>query len=107
MKYRVYLDETWCFLYGSGLSKTWQDKDVRSYPTRKIGTGRRRVWSSSRKPKPGDDYHGDMNGEVFHRWFSKDLVPNIEEPTIIIMDNAQYHFCQATPSLFLLKVSIK
>ncbi|KAK3920114.1 Methylthioribose-1-phosphate isomerase [Frankliniella fusca] len=112
-KYRVYLDETWCFLHGSGLTRTWQDKDIRSCPTRKISSGGRyiiihaggrkgfvpgagRVWSSQRKPQPGDDYHGDMNGEMFKRWFSLDLVPNLDEPSIIIMDNAKYHFCQAT-----------
>ncbi|KAE8738945.1 hypothetical protein FOCC_FOCC015562 [Frankliniella occidentalis] len=105
-KYREYLDETCCFLNGSGLTRTWQDKDIRSCPSKKISSGGRyivihaegrrrfvsgtgRVWSSKRKPQPGDDYHGDMNGEMFKRWFSWDLVPNLEEPSIITIDNTK------------------
>lgn len=37
------------------------------------------------------DYHGQMNHELFARWFAEQLLPNISEPSLIIMDNASYH----------------
>lgn len=37
------------------------------------------------------DYHGDMNGEMFLKWVEEQLLPNLEEPSLIVMDNAPYH----------------
>ncbi len=37
------------------------------------------------------DYHGQMNWELFKKWFTEMLLPNIPEHSIIIMDNAPYH----------------
>lgn len=37
------------------------------------------------------DYHGDMNGDIFIKWVKEKLVPNLEEPSLIVMDNAPYH----------------
>jgi transposase len=37
------------------------------------------------------DYHGQMNQELFTKWFRKKLLPNIPENALIIMDNASYH----------------
>ena len=53
------------------------------------------VYSSKAKPKASDDYHGDMNGSIFRKWFTEKLLPNLDKPTVIIMDNASYHSCQA------------
>ncbi|KAL4153378.1 hypothetical protein QTP88_001211 [Uroleucon formosanum] len=36
------------------------------------------------------DYHDQMNGEVFKQWFIQ-LLNNLEEPSVIVMDNAPYH----------------
>ncbi|XP_060846494.1 uncharacterized protein LOC132926185 [Rhopalosiphum padi] len=36
------------------------------------------------------DYHNQMNGEVFKEWFIQ-LLKNLEEPSVIVMDNALYH----------------
>ncbi|KAE9524162.1 hypothetical protein AGLY_015407 [Aphis glycines] len=36
------------------------------------------------------DYHNLMNVEVFKEWFIQ-LLRNLEEPSIIVMDNAPYH----------------
>ncbi|KAL4123174.1 hypothetical protein QTP88_015397 [Uroleucon formosanum] len=36
------------------------------------------------------DYHNQMNGEVFKEWFIQ-LLKNLEEPSVIVMDNAPYH----------------
>ena len=46
------------------------------------------VFKSSRKT---GDYHGQMNYELFSKWFREKLIPNIPKNSIIIMDNASYH----------------
>ena len=37
------------------------------------------------------DYHGSMNVENFTKWFAEQLLPNIQDNSVIIMDNASYH----------------
>jgi hypothetical protein len=37
------------------------------------------------------DYHDSMKGENFEHWMSTQLLPNLEEPSVIVMDNASYH----------------
>ena len=37
------------------------------------------------------DYHGQMNQELFEKWFREKLLPNIPDRSLIIMDNASYH----------------
>jgi hypothetical protein len=32
-----------------------------------------------------------MNGESFEHWILTQLIPNLEEPSVIMMDNAPYH----------------
>jgi transposase len=46
------------------------------------------VFKSTRKT---GDYHGQMNHELFSKWFSEQLLPNIPKDSLIIMDNAPYH----------------
>lgn len=46
------------------------------------------VFKSTRKT---GDYHGQMNWDVFKKWFIEKLLPNIPEKSLIIMDNASYH----------------
>ena len=46
------------------------------------------TFKSSRKT---GDYHGQMNQEIFTKWFSEKLLPNIPAHSLIIMDNASYH----------------
>lgn len=41
--------------------------------------------------KKTGDYHGQMNQELFTKWFKDKLLPNIPEGSLIIMDNASYH----------------
>lgn len=50
--------------------------------------GAKLVFKSSRKT---GDYHGQMNQELFTKWFRKQLLPNIPKCSLIIMDNASYH----------------
>ena len=37
------------------------------------------------------DYHGEMNGELFIRWLTSQLLPSLEQPAVLVMDNAPYH----------------
>ncbi len=41
--------------------------------------------------KKTGDYHGQMNQELFTKWFKDKLLPNIPKSSLIIMDNASYH----------------
>jgi transposase len=50
--------------------------------------GAKIIFKSTKKT---GDYHGQMNGEIFQKWFSEKLIPNIPKTSIIIMDNAAYH----------------
>jgi transposase/ribosomal protein L19E len=48
--------------------------------------------------KKTGDYHGQMNQELFTKWFLDKLLPNIPEGSLITMDNASYHNVLATHS---------
>ncbi|KAK6171469.1 hypothetical protein SNE40_019655 [Patella caerulea] len=37
------------------------------------------------------DYHDEMNGKFFNKWFEETLMPALPEPSVIVMDNAPYH----------------
>ena len=36
-----------------------------------------------------------MNGELFENWMINNLLPNLNAPCVIIMDNASYHSVQS------------
>lgn len=50
--------------------------------------GAKLVFQAKRKT---GDYHGQMNAELFQKWFVEKLLPNLSEPSLIVMDNASYH----------------
>lgn len=50
--------------------------------------GAKVTFKSTRKT---GDYHGQMNQEMFTKWFREKLLPNIPDRSLIIMDNASYH----------------
>ncbi|XP_063226387.1 uncharacterized protein LOC134533083 isoform X1 [Bacillus rossius redtenbacheri] len=89
------------------VSKSWQDKSLQSAKRRTVGDGKRFIvvnaggrtgfvpgagllFVSGQKTA---DYHGEMNGETFLIWF-EDMLVHLEEPSVIIMDNASYHSTQ-------------
>ncbi|EFA12640.1 hypothetical protein TcasGA2_TC004166 [Tribolium castaneum] len=43
------------------------------------------------KKAKSDDYHDNMSAEVFEKWLLENLSPSLENPTIIVLDNASYH----------------
>lgn len=46
------------------------------------------VYKSTKKT---GDYHGQMNADIFNKWFTEKLIPNIPQSSIIVFDNASYH----------------
>lgn len=103
----VFLDETWIFAKGSK-TKSWQDDSKKSVRKPEGYEGKRFIVLHaghsngfvnngallySTKSKLAD-YHGDMNGDIFMKWLKEKLIPNLEEPSLIIMDNAPYHSIQ-------------
>ena len=50
--------------------------------------GAKLIFKSTKKT---GDYHGQMNWDLFKKWFTEMLIPNIPKRSIIIMDNAPYH----------------
>ena len=40
------------------------------------------------------DYHNEMNGQNFQKWFCKKPLENISVKSVIVMDNASYHSCK-------------
>ena len=51
-------------------------------------SGSKLVFKSTRKT---GDYHGQMNWDLFKKWFTEMLLANIPKNSLIIMDNASYH----------------
>ena len=43
------------------------------------------------KVKTNGDYHEDMDGKTFIAWFQNQLLPTLEELSVIVLDNASYH----------------
>jgi transposase len=39
----------------------------------------------------GRDYHTEINGNVFRDWMESTLLPILNRPSCIVMDNASYH----------------
>ncbi|XP_063235752.1 uncharacterized protein LOC134538391 isoform X4 [Bacillus rossius redtenbacheri] len=91
----IFVDETWIFQRGT-VSKSWQDKSLQSAKRRTVGDGQKTA-----------DYHGEMNGETFLMWF-EDMLVHLEEPSVIIMDNASYHSTQVekTPTTNWIKAAL-
>ncbi|XP_046584928.1 uncharacterized protein LOC124291904 [Haliotis rubra] len=61
--------------------------------------------------KSSGDYHQEMNGGVFMDWMEHQLLPNLDQPTVIVMDNASYHNVREpgsiTPTMSSLKKTMQ
>ena len=111
----VYLDESYIHQhYARRENSVWDPNDEQDMAYRLPHKGRRycicaaitnkfgakpacivdgSVWTfspDSAKAHTGD-YHKNFNKVNFVNWFRNDLLPNLEEPSLIIMDNARYH----------------
>lgn len=99
----VYLDES--YIHTSlNHSKCWQSEDEPGV-SKAVATGKRYIivhcggkagfvpnalllYNDKEKKQ---DYHDAMNLANFKKWVMEKLVPNLTEPTCIVMDNARYH----------------
>jgi hypothetical protein len=106
----VYLDETW-FSENQHVSKIWESdcktfRDIILHERLpKSGKGRRLIIlhaGGNLGWVPGAalcficdgskvDYHENMTGDRFWKWFEQQLIPNLPPKTSIVMDNAPYH----------------
>lgn len=100
----VYLDETYVnknhsndFIWYSDEDGPWVQKPtgkgerliiVNAITKSGWVSGSKLVFKSTRKT---GDYHGQMNWDLFKKWFTEMLLPNIPENSLIVMDNAPYH----------------
>ncbi|CAF4950611.1 unnamed protein product [Pieris macdunnoughi] len=55
------------------------------------------------------DYRDDINRNYFMKWMEETLIPNLTEPSVIVMDNASYHVTQINkpPTMSSLKADIQ
>ena len=37
------------------------------------------------------DYHSDMNSKMYEKWIREKLVPNLEDQSMLVIDNTPYH----------------
>jgi transposase len=45
-----------------------------------------------------DDYHDDMNHKNYMKWVEEKLLPNLEENSVLVIDNASYHNIDGAPT---------
>ena len=100
----VYLDESYVNKNHSN-DFVWYSSDDGPWIQKPTGNGERLIivnaitkdgWVPRAKlvfksNKKTGDYHGQMNGVVFEKWFKEQLVKSIPDNSIIVMDNASYH----------------
>lgn len=100
----VYIDESYVNKNHSN-DLIWYYGEDGSWVQKPTGKGERLIimnaitingWVPSAKlvfksTKKTGDYHGQMNWELFRKWFTEMLIPNIPDNSLIIMDNAAYH----------------
>ena len=102
----VYLDESWVNAHHT-FEKEWQSKDgtlKRNIPSSKgqrmilVNAGSKEsgllneaglVFQS--KTTDGRDYHKEMNWIIFQNWMENKLLPLLDRPSCLVMDNASYH----------------
>lgn len=100
----VYLDESYVnknhskdFIWYSGEDGPWTQKPtgkgerliiINAITRSGWVPGAKLVFKSTRKT---GDYHGQMNSDLFQKWFVEMLLENIPPNSLIIMDNASYH----------------
>ena len=112
----VYLDETW-FTTRMNHSTEWVDGDEvvtsarysRQVPPGEgerfvvLGAGTENGFVEGSYPSfvtnsSSGDYHGAVNSTLFLRWLTEQLLPSLERPSVLIMDNAPYHSVQTEES---------
>ena len=97
----IYTDETWV----NAMEHIWVDSDRKGGWKVQSGKGQRLIvvhvgglegWVEDsglvfRFRTNSADYHDEMNGEHYTEWLTEQLLPQLERPSVIILDNAFYH----------------
>jgi len=101
----VYVDETWVNENDSPFKK-WTSPEGETSNPPPSGKGKRLIILHAGsaesgfidgcelvfKAKKGEgDYHAEMNTTVFMDWFTNTLIPALDSPSVIVIDNAVYH----------------
>ena len=102
----VYLDETW-FDTHDVVQYGWVDSSQNCALNAPCSRGKRVIilhagsengfvpnallLSAKNISQSSADYHEDMTADLFEKWFSEQLLPNIPPNSVIVLDNASYH----------------
>lgn len=111
----VYMDETWVNV-GQTTSKVWKDKTIHTPkdaflsglttglkdPTQRgprfviVHAGGKNGFVEGANlvflaKKGAADFHAEMDGDRYEKWFVEQLIPNVEPGSVIAIDNASYH----------------
>lgn len=102
----VYLDETWFDTHDT-VKYGWVDDSKKCVLNTPCSRGKRIIilhagnengfvpnallLSAKNVKDSSADYHQDMNAELFEKWLTEQLVPNIPPNSVIVLDNASYH----------------
>ena len=121
----VYLDETW-FDSHETVKRVWSDDSKETRLKGPVSKGKQIVichaitacglvenallLCGKKLSESYADYHDDMNGEIFEKWFRSSLMPNLpkDRNVVIVMDNAKYHnrLVARNPSMGMKKAEI-
>jgi len=70
---------TRCIIIGCGSSNGWVPNSAT-------------VWKRTAKDGvKSEDYHSDINAELFEDWLQNSVLPNLEPNSVLVFDNASYH----------------
>ena len=100
----IYTDETWVNSHHTN-DYIWLDKDGTGGWRVPSGKGTRLIvvhaggvegWVEGAdlvflSKTNSADYHDEMNTEHYIEWFTEQLLPTLQGPSVIILDNASYH----------------
>lgn len=102
----IYLDETW-FDTHDVVRYGWVDDTQKCCLNTPCSRGKRVIilhagsedgfvpnallLSAKNIAQSSADYHEDMTADLFEKWFTEQLLPNIPPNSVIAMDNASYH----------------
>jgi hypothetical protein len=57
--------------------------------------------------KDNQDYHNEMNGHIFRKWIEETVIPSLDVPSCLVMNNADYHNAVATEDKIPISSSTK
>ena len=100
----IYTDETWVNAHHTN-DYIWVDKDGKGGWKVPSGKGSKLIvlhaggvegWVEGadlvfRSKRNSTDYHDEMNSDHYIEWLTEQLLPRLERPTVIVLDNASYH----------------